>query len=71
MFRTAVLLPSALWKIDDWLVVKEMNHRFFDNTIREDLLYEALTAHGAGMEKDYERLELLGQGARHLARLDL
>lgn len=59
-----MLLPSALWKIDDWLVVKEMNNRFFDNAIREDLLYEALTAHGAGMEKDYERLELLGQGAR-------
>ena len=47
-----------------------MNHRFFDNAIREDLLYEALTAHGAGMEKDYERLELLGQGPRRRVRLD-
>ena len=66
-YRTAVLLPSIMWKLDDWLVVKEMNNKFFDNAIREDLLYEAIAAHAAGLEMDYERLELLGTHIHLLA----
>ena len=42
------------------LIVKEMNNRFFDNALREDLLLEAITSVSAGMDYDYERLELLG-----------
>ena len=60
VLRTALLLPSILFKLDELLVVKEMNNRFFDNKIREDLLSDALTPVSAGRESDYERLELLG-----------
>ncbi|KAF6762700.1 hypothetical protein DFP72DRAFT_1060951 [Ephemerocybe angulata] len=60
LFRTVALLPSILTKIDDMLVVKEMNNHFFHNSIREELLCEATTTVSAGMDQDYERLELLG-----------
>lgn len=66
MFRTMHLIPSIMWKLDDLLVVKEMNNRYFQNSIREDLLCEALTTVSAGMEQDYERLELLGEAQHSL-----
>lgn len=47
-------------KIDESLLVKELNARMFDNIIREDLLQEALTPPGAEAECNYERLEILG-----------
>jgi endoribonuclease Dicer len=47
-------------KIDETLIVKELNARMFDNIIREDLLREALTPPGAEAEYNYERLEILG-----------
>ena len=47
-------------KIDEALLVKELNARMFDNIIREDLLREALTPPGAEAECSYERLEILG-----------
>jgi len=47
-------------KIDEILLVKELNARMFDNVIREDLLREALTPPGAEAEFNYERLEILG-----------
>ena len=47
-------------KIDEILLVKEVNARMFDNIIREDLLREALTPPAAGVESNYERLEILG-----------
>ena len=47
-------------KIDEILLVKEVNARMFDNVIREDLLREALTPPAAGVEFNYERLEILG-----------
>jgi endoribonuclease Dicer len=47
-------------KIDESLLVKELNARMFDNVIREDLLREALTPPAAGAESNYERLEILG-----------
>ena len=47
-------------KVDETLLVKEINARMFDNVIREDLLREALTPPGAEAESNYERLEILG-----------
>ena len=47
-------------RIDEILLVKELNARMFDNVIREDLLREALTPPVAEAEYNYERLEILG-----------
>ena len=47
-------------KIDETLLVKELNARMFDNVIREDLLREALTSLAAEAGFNYERLETLG-----------
>ena len=47
-------------RLDDLLLVKELNARFFDHSVREDLLHQAISATSAGMEFNYERLELLG-----------
>ena len=58
--RTALSLPSILTKIDETLLVKELNARLFDNVIREDLLRAALTPPGAEADCNYERLEILG-----------
>lgn len=60
-FRTALLLPSILRRIDDLLLVKEMNAKYFDHSIDEHQLHAALSTPSAGMEFDYERLELLGK----------
>ncbi|EPQ59279.1 hypothetical protein GLOTRDRAFT_136195 [Gloeophyllum trabeum ATCC 11539] len=59
-FRTALLLPSITRRIDDMLLVKELNAKIFDHSLQEDLLHTAITAPAAGFEFDYERLELLG-----------
>ena len=47
-------------KIDETLLVKELNARMFDNVIREDLLRDALTPPAAEAGFNYERLEILG-----------
>ena len=47
-------------KIDEILLVKELNARMFDNVLREDLLREALTPPAAETDSNYERLEILG-----------
>lgn len=60
VFRTALLLPSVLRRVDDILLVKELNARYFDHCIKESLLHEAVSCPSAGVEFDYERLELLG-----------
>lgn len=60
-----MLTPSILRRVDDLLLVKEMNAKFFDHAIREDLLHVAICAPSAGFEYDYERLELLGMFRRH------
>ncbi|KAF9006465.1 hypothetical protein BDQ17DRAFT_1351795 [Cyathus striatus] len=62
VMRTALLLPSILRRIDDLLLVKEVNAKFFNHTIRQDLLHMALCTPSTGSEYDYERLELLGDG---------
>jgi len=56
----ALALPSIMTKIDETLLVKELNARMFDNVIREDLLREALTPLAAEAGFNYERLEILG-----------
>ncbi|KAI0049624.1 ribonuclease III [Auriscalpium vulgare] len=59
-FRTALMLPSITRRIDDFLLVKELNATLFDNAIKEDFLLAAISAPSVGAEFDYERLELLG-----------
>lgn len=46
--------------MDDLLLVKELNAKFFDHAIKESHLHAAISAPSAGIEFDYERLELLG-----------
>ncbi|KAF5387826.1 hypothetical protein D9615_000336 [Tricholomella constricta] len=58
--RTARLLPSITRRIDDLLLVKELNARLFDHAISDKLLHMALCTPSCGVEYDYERLELLG-----------
>jgi endoribonuclease Dicer len=48
-------------RIDDLLLVKELDATFFDHAVREDLLHNAICTPSAGLEYDYERLELLGK----------
>lgn len=59
-----LLLPSIMRRIDDLLVVKELNAKLFDNSIRDLDLLAALTSPAALAERDYERLELLGTSLR-------
>lgn len=60
VFRTATLLPAILHRVDDMLLVKEVNAKFFDHTIDEKQLHAAMTSPSAAADFDYERLELLG-----------
>ena len=55
------MLPSITRRIDDLLLVKEINAKLFDHAIIERHLHSAITAPSAGVEFDYERLELLGK----------
>ena len=57
-------------RIDEILLVKELNARMFDNVIREDLLREALTPPAAEAEYNYERLEILGNEKSPALHLD-
>jgi hypothetical protein len=41
--------------------VKELNAKFFDHAIIERYLHAAISTPSAGVEFDYERLELLGE----------
>ncbi|KAI0307339.1 hypothetical protein B0F90DRAFT_1622768 [Multifurca ochricompacta] len=59
-FRTALLLPSIMRRIDDMLLVTELNAALFDHAIQEHQLHAAISAPSACAEFDYERLELLG-----------
>ena len=61
VFRTACLLPSILRRLDDTLLVKELNAKLFDHSVAEHHLHAALSSPSAAVEFDYERLELLGQ----------
>ncbi len=67
VFRTATLLPAVLHRIDDMLLVKEVNAKFFDHSVDEKLLHAAITSPSAATDFDYERLELLGAVYFHCA----
>ena len=47
-------------RIDDMLLVTELNATLFDHSIHESQLHAAISAPSACAEFDYERLELLG-----------
>ena len=51
--------------IDRMLLAKEMRVTVFDEHINEDDLLSAMTPTSASVEKDYERLELLGAFSLH------
>ncbi|KAF8558886.1 ribonuclease III [Imleria badia] len=59
-FRTALLLPSITKRIEDFLIVHELNANLFGYSIHENLLLSAISAPSAGCEVDYERLEFFG-----------
>ncbi|KAF8138575.1 hypothetical protein EV363DRAFT_1394017 [Boletus edulis] len=59
-FRTALLLPSITKRIEDFLIVHELNANLFCYSIHENLLLSAISAPSAGFEVDYERLEFFG-----------
>lgn len=59
--RTALLVPSILAKLDAFLLVKELNAKFFDHAIREEELLASISTPAACSGVDYERLELLGE----------
>lgn len=54
------MLPSILRRVDELLIVRELNTKLFDDSIYEHELLAALTSPAALAERDYERLELLG-----------
>ncbi|KAJ6509901.1 hypothetical protein C8R47DRAFT_1034846 [Mycena vitilis] len=69
-FRTGLIFPSMMRRLDSFLLVKELNARFFNHQISETLLDMAITAPSTRMEYDYERLELLGDSfLKHLASI--
>jgi endoribonuclease Dicer len=58
--RTLTLLPSIMKRVDETLLVLEFNAMYFNNEIDGSALQAAISAPSAGLEVDYERLELLG-----------
>lgn len=54
------LLPSIMRKIDEFLLVKQLNAKILCHCVRDDLLMMATASPLAGNDYDYERLELLG-----------
>lgn len=71
VFRTILLVPSILKRIDDQLLVKELNMLFFRRTIQESALLTALTPPSASVQFDYERLELFGAHTAQCAFFNL
>ncbi|CUA73992.1 endoribonuclease Dicer [Rhizoctonia solani] len=59
-FRTASLIPSVLWHVENGLIAKEVNLTFFQGQIRDELVMHALCSRMAHRTFSYERLEFLG-----------
>lgn len=59
-FRTALLLPSVTRRIDEFLLVKELNAKLLNHAVLEKDLHAAISPPSANIEYDYERLEMLG-----------
>ena len=62
-------LPSILRRVDELLLIKELNARLFDHSVREDLLHMAVSTPSSAIEYDYERLELLGEYSDFIMRV--
>jgi endoribonuclease Dicer len=60
-YRTTMILPSIMARVNEMLLVKECNCSEFQNRLNEVLLLQALTTPAAGEGHDYQRLELLGE----------
>ncbi|KAG0092235.1 Dicer-like protein 1 [Podila epicladia] len=60
VLRVSLVVPSALYDLDSFLLVQEAQERVGLQDIRIDLLQVALTTSSANREYHYERLELLG-----------
>lgn len=65
------MLPSIMRRIDEFLLVKQLNAKILDHCVRDDLLMMATASPLAGNEYDYERLELLGRLENPKLRLNL
>lgn len=59
-FAAQFMLPSILTELDQLLLVQEFNSRVFNGRIDPALVRMALMTPSAGLEDNYERLELLG-----------
>ncbi|CAG8444339.1 4231_t:CDS:2 [Acaulospora colombiana] len=59
IFRSALMLPAILTRIDSQLLALELRFRL-DLPTKDDILLEALTTPSANMGMNYERLETLG-----------
>ncbi|KAG8781886.1 hypothetical protein FRC12_021420 [Ceratobasidium sp. 428] len=59
-FRTALIMPSIVWHIENLLIAKELNLTLFQGQVRDDLLMHALCSQMARRTFNYERLEFLG-----------
>ncbi|KZO93295.1 ribonuclease III [Calocera viscosa TUFC12733] len=71
-FRTSMLLPSIVARLEELLLVRECNSALFEGRLDEGLLGQALTAPSVGVGYDYQRLELLGDSfLKYLASIYL
>lgn len=59
--RMGYLLPSIMRRIDEFLLVMQLNSKILGHCVRDDLLVIATASPLAGNEYNYERLELLGE----------
>lgn len=59
--RSLLLLPSIVFRVDQLLVMAELNHALFNNQYDLTNLLVATTSVSASADFDYERLELLGE----------
>jgi endoribonuclease Dicer len=58
--RSVLLLSSVMRRIDEFLLVKELNIQLLNDIVPDDLLHSAITPASAKLEHNYERLEMLG-----------
>ncbi|KAH8106181.1 hypothetical protein BXZ70DRAFT_1004461 [Cristinia sonorae] len=63
LFRTFLLLPSIIFRVDQLLVMTELNDCLFDNKLSAQELLLATTPVSAHGDFDYERLEFLGDAS--------
>ncbi|KZT58796.1 ribonuclease III [Calocera cornea HHB12733] len=71
-FRTAMLLPCIMARLEERLLARECNDALFEGRLDEGQLCQALTAPSAMVGYDYQRLELLGDSfLKYLASIYL